>query len=75
MELLTSGNSGVAEPHSLKRNGSYKAELTGGNLSLLCSIQGKPWQLDTRNKILVIENLSEYHYYLDRMMQNLRMVG
>lgn len=76
MEVLTSGNSEVKfESHSLNCKGSCSGDLVGGNLSLLYSLQGTPWQLDTKGKILLIEDLSEYLYHLDRMMQNFRLSG
>ena len=76
MQALISGNSQVdMEAHPLNRNGNCTAELVGGNLSLLYSLQGTPWQLDTRGKILFLEDVSEYLYHLDRMMQNLRLSG
>ena len=76
MEVLTSGNSGVElKSHSLNNKGRCSGELVGGNLSLLYSLQGTPWQLATKGKILLIEDLSEYLYHLDRMMQNLRLAG
>jgi muramoyltetrapeptide carboxypeptidase len=76
MEALTFGNSHVdLESHPLNRNGKCTGELVGGNLSLLYSLQGTPWQLDTRGKILFLEDVSEYLYHLDRMMQNLRLSG
>jgi muramoyltetrapeptide carboxypeptidase len=76
MDVLTSGNSHIElEPHSLNRNGNCSGELVGGNLSLLYSLQGTLWQLDTKGKILFIEDLAEYLYHLDRMMQNLRLSG
>ena len=76
MEVLTSGNSEVKiESHSLNCKGSCSGELVGGNLSLLYSLQGTPWQLDTKGKILLIEDLSEYLYHLDRMMQNFKLSG
>jgi len=76
MEALTSGNSIMEmEEHSLNRNGKCKGELVGGNLSLLYSLQGTPWQLDTKGKILFIEDVGEYLYHLDRMMQNFRLSG
>jgi muramoyltetrapeptide carboxypeptidase len=74
MEVLTSGNSEVKfESQSLNCSGSCSGELVGGNLSLLYSLQGTPWQLDTKGKILLIEDLSEYLYHLDRMMQNFKL--
>lgn len=76
MELLNSGNSKFEIPfHELNRKGNCSGELVGGNLSLIYSLQGTPWQLETAGKILLIEDLSEYLYHLDRMMQNLRLSG
>ena len=76
MEVLTSGNSILNfESHSLNLKGSCSGELVGGNLSLLYSLQGTPWQLDTKGKILLIEDLTEYLYHLDRMMQNFKLSG
>jgi len=76
MEVLSSGNSEIVlDSHSLNSNGNCSGELVGGNLSLLYSLQGTPWQLDTKGKILLIEDLSEYLYHLDRMMQNLKLSG
>jgi muramoyltetrapeptide carboxypeptidase len=76
MEVLTSGNSEVKfESHSLNCKGNCSGELVGGNLSLLYSLQGTPWQLVTKGKILLIEDLSEYLYHLDRMMQNFKLSG
>jgi muramoyltetrapeptide carboxypeptidase len=76
MELLTSGKLRMeVNVHPLNRTGTCTGELVGGNLSLIYSLQGTPWQLDTSGKILIIEDLSEYLYHLDRMMQNLRLAG
>lgn len=76
MEALTSGHSQVEmEPNPFNRPGKASGELVGGNLSLLYNLQGTPWQLDTRGKILFLEDVAEYLYHLDRMMQNLRLSG
>jgi muramoyltetrapeptide carboxypeptidase len=76
MELLTSGKSQIEiAANPMNRAGICSGEMVGGNLSLLYSLQGTPWQLDTKGKILLIEDLSEYLYHLDRMMQNLRFSG
>lgn len=76
MELLSTGKSQFdMKAHELNRSGSCTGELVGGNLSLIYSLQGTPWQLETRGKILIIEDLTEYFYHLDRMMQNLRLAG
>jgi muramoyltetrapeptide carboxypeptidase len=76
MELLTSGKSQLeVKSHALNRAGTCSGELVGGNLSLIYALQGTPYQLETSGKILMIEDLSEYLYHLDRMMQNLRLAG
>lgn len=76
MELISTGKSQFdIKAHELNRCGTCTGELVGGNLSLIYSLQGTPWQLETRGKILIIEDLTEYFYHLDRMMQNLRLAG
>lgn len=74
IELLSTGKSQFEiASHPLNRAGICSGELVGGNLSLLYSLQGTRWQTDTSGKILLLEDLSEYLYHLDRMMQNLRL--
>lgn len=58
--------------HAFNRNGETEGELTGGNLSMLYSQTGSPTALETRDKILFLEDLDEYLYHIDRMMYNLR---
>lgn len=57
------------------RQGNVEAEVVGGNLSILCSLMGTPYQLDTRSKILFIEDVGEPLYRIDRMMQQLKIAG
>lgn len=76
IETLTQGISHLElAPHALNRDGRCSGQLVGGNLSILYSLQGSPWQLDTSGKILFIEDVAEYLYHLDRMMHNLRLAG
>ncbi|MCR4658974.1 MAG: LD-carboxypeptidase [Bacteroidales bacterium] len=65
----------TVEPHNLNRPGYAEAEVVGGNLSILYSLSGTPTAPDTRGKILLIEDLDEYLYHIDRMMLNLRRSG
>ncbi len=75
-QTLENGHSPIEfAPHELNRPGLCSGELVGGNLSLLYSLQGTPWQLETDGKILFIEDLAEYLYHLDRMMNNFRLSG
>ena len=56
-------------------SGTAKGQLVGGNLSLIYSISGTPFDIDTKDKILFIEDLDEYLYHLDRMMMQLKLSG
>ena len=55
--------------------GKTSGELVGGNLSILYSLLGSKSSLDTSKKILYIEDLDEYLYHIDRMMQNIKRNG
>lgn len=57
------------------RPGIATGQLVGGNLSVLYSLRGTPYDIDTAGKILFIEDLAEYLYHLDRMMMNLKTGG
>jgi muramoyltetrapeptide carboxypeptidase len=58
--------------HLLNKIGEVKAKLIGGNLSVLYSLLGSNSDIDTKNKILFLEDLDEYLYHVDRMMMNLK---
>lgn len=61
--------------HAYNRLGEAKGELVGGNLSILYSLTGTASQINTEGKILFLEDLDEYLYHIDRMMQNLKRAG
>ena len=61
--------------HPLNRRGEAEAVVVGGNLSILYSLCGSASDIDTEGKILFIEDLDEYLYHIDRMMQNLKRTG
>jgi len=52
-----------------------QGELLGGNLSLLAATIGTPWEIDTRGKILFIEDVDERPYRVDRMLCQLKLAG
>ncbi|MGM0410337.1 MAG: S66 peptidase family protein [Bacillota bacterium] len=54
-------NSGIAE-----------GEITGGNLALLAATIGTPYELQTDNKLLFIEDIGEEAYSIDRMLSQLK---
>lgn len=61
--------------HKLNRKGNATGQLVGGNLSLLYALTGSISDVDTKGKILFIEDLDEYLYHIDRMMLNLKRSG
>lgn len=63
------------DSRTLDRRGDAKGVAVGGNLSILYSLLGSRSQVDTRGKILLIEDLDEYLYHIDRMMQALKRAG
>ena len=65
----------TSEANNLNREGTAKGQLVGGNLSLLYSLIGSSSALETKGKILFIEDLDEMLYHIDRMMQNLKRNG
>ena len=58
-----------------KHSATVKGELAGGNLCLIeCSL-GTKWQLNTKNKILFLEDISERAYAIDRSFEHLWQAG
>jgi muramoyltetrapeptide carboxypeptidase len=57
------------------QSGECTGELIGGNLSVLFSVLGTQPISDFYQKILVLEDLDEYLYHIDRMMLNLYRTG
>lgn len=63
------------KPHESNISGSAKGQIVGGNLSILYSLCGSKTAINTDGKILFIEDLDEYLYHIDRMVQNLKRNG
>ena len=57
------------------QRGKAKGQLIGGNMSLLTASLGTPYEVDTKGKILFIEELNESPYKVDGMMTHLRNAG
>jgi muramoyltetrapeptide carboxypeptidase len=55
--------------------GKAQGYLTGGNLSLIVATLGTPYEIDTRGKILCLEEVAEAPYRLDRMLTQLLLAG
>ncbi|MCU0317817.1 MAG: LD-carboxypeptidase [Amoebophilaceae bacterium] len=74
--LLFEGTAHLTAPaNALNRLGVVTAPVVGGNLGLICNNMETLSALDTKNKILVIEEVGEHLYALDRMMVQLKRAG
>ncbi len=62
-------------PHEFNRYGEGSGVLVGGNLSLLAHLVGTPSDVNTKNKILFLEDVGEYIYNVDRMLLQLKRSG
>ncbi|AND37838.1 S66 peptidase family protein [Cytobacillus oceanisediminis] len=56
-------------------SGRASGVLTGGNLSLLASTIGTPYEIDTKDKLVLIEDINEEPRAVDRMLNQLHMAG
>lgn len=57
------------------RGGVAEGRLVGGNLTLLCALMGTPWEPDFTGRILVVEDLHEVPYRVDRQLVQLLLAG
>ncbi len=76
MELLTGKSCSYSfTKNKNNRAGNITTELIGGNLSIIISLLGTKYELKTAGKILFLEDIDEYLYNIDRMMQQLKLAG
>jgi muramoyltetrapeptide carboxypeptidase len=61
--------------HPFNKKGTATGELVGGNLCLLAHLTGTPSDINTKNKILFIEDIGEQIYNIDRMLYQLKRSG
>lgn len=66
---------------ALEEGVSSELNVIGGNLSVLYGLQGTPYSLNemidrcAEPPALLLEDIDEQHYHIDRMLHNLRMSG
>ena len=86
-EALT-GEAGSAWVRALRGTGPFpryagealvtgwgEGRLVGGSLTVCVASLGTPWEIDTRDAILMLEDVTELPYRIDRMLQQLRAAG
>ncbi|MCY1141196.1 LD-carboxypeptidase [Actinoplanes sp. Pm04-4] len=61
--------------YAVRVNGSATGTLLGGNLAMLASTIGTPHALDLTGAILLLEDVEEEPYRVDRMLVHLRRAG
>jgi muramoyltetrapeptide carboxypeptidase len=66
-----------SEGHALRtiRPGTARGRLITGNLSLISNLMGTPYEIDTRDKILLLEDVGEEAFRIDRMLTQLKLGG
>lgn len=73
--LFDSAYEVFAPSHSFNRSGIVRSQAIGGNLAIVQSLMGTPYEIDTKGKILFLEDVDEYLYNIDRMMWTLKLSG
>lgn len=68
-------NPPVGFPVLAARSGKACGPLIGGNLTVICASLGTPYEMDTKGKILFIEEIGEHIGNLDRHIYQLRDAG
>ncbi len=76
--LTNPGEANSLRPsHTLRtvRPGKARGRLIGGNMTLVASTMGTPYEIDTRGRIVFLEDVEEQPYSLDRFLTQLRLAG
>jgi len=73
--IIGSKSNYSCKSHKNNRTGIAKGKIIGGNLALLVNSIGTNSDIETKNKILFIEDVGEYLYAIDRMMYQMKRSG
>src|SRR5207245_323993 len=87
--VMTASPAGSLNPPSKKPNelvdrtnrivqitrGKASARLIGGNLTMVASLMGTPYEVETDGAILFLEDIHEEPYRIDRMLSQLALGG
>jgi muramoyltetrapeptide carboxypeptidase len=60
---------------SVVQPGTAEGILVGGSLSIIVAMLGTPYALETRGRLLFLEDVNEKPYRIDRMLTQLRQAG
>lgn len=56
-------------------SGVANGSIVGGNLSLISSLMGTPYEIETTGKLLFLEDVNEEPYKIDRMLTQMALAG
>lgn len=65
----------VAYPLTTIEPGVAHGRLLGGNLAMIAATMGTPYEIDAEGVILLIEDINEPLYRIDRLLTHLRLAG
>jgi len=74
-KILFNGERKIDLGGEVLRLGEAEGQLIGGNLAMLQSMLATEYEYNYNNAILFFEEVGEYRYSIDRMLQHLRMAG
>lgn len=63
------------EPFYCLNKGRGEGRLVGGNLALIASLIGTPYMPSIKEKILILEDIGEPPYRIDRMLNQIKLSG
>ena len=73
--LKRKNNQYILPANTCNRAGKVTANIVGGNLTILSSLMGTNLELDTKNKILFIEDIDESVYAIERILWQFKKSG
>ncbi len=65
----------ISENVKILRTGNAEGRIIAANLTMLLSVLGTPWDLDYKDKILVLEDTGEKPYRIYRNLLQLKLAG
>jgi len=68
-------NSICHKNYCIWNNKNFIGNLVGGNLSIICSTLGTPYEINFNKNILLVEDVNENAYAVDRMFSQLNSCG
>jgi muramoyltetrapeptide carboxypeptidase len=75
LELLSKTAAKQSLEGQIIREGDASGYLLSGNLTMLCSLLGTPWDISYDGAILLVEDVSEAPYRVQRQLMQLKLAG